>query len=174
MAGKRAAMETQFWSTQRALSSHLSAGEPADVVLPRVLEIVCADLACSAAVLWSADSSGAPFVAMASWPGGRDPTPPAELSEAFEGRAPVWRSNLLAVPVTAGEHVAGALELRFADAVEPDPDLLRPLELTAGRLALYLDDASRRDQIRLVLEALGEGVVVLDRHGRITTFNRAA
>ena len=111
-----------------------------------------------------------------------------------EGQRPPYRSAM-AVPLIATGDVLGALVLLHSEAGAFNADDLRLVRAAANQVAtainnaelyrLIRDQAERLGQMlreqhmeaaknRAILEAIADGVMVADAHGRITLFNAAA
>ncbi len=100
--------------------------------------------------------------------------PPAELVEA-------GLRSCLTVPLQARGRVFGALTLAWSEPRfdHDERDLEFALDL-AGRAAVAVDNAQlyraaeERAQAARVLASVGDGVFLVDRHGDVRTWNRAA
>lgn len=78
----------------------------------------------------------------------------------------------LAFPFMSGDdRVQGVMEF-FAQAVhETDHDLLQMLETLAGQISLFLARKQTEEQLRLVVESVPNGILMLDQDGMIVLVN---
>lgn len=77
----------------------------------------------------------------------------------------------LAFPITSGDRVQGVMEF-FAQAVrEPDHVLLQVLETLAGQISLFISRKRAKEELRLVVESVPNGILMLNQDGTIALVN---
>jgi PAS domain S-box-containing protein len=100
-------------------------------------------------------------------------------------RAPVAdREGLhgaFALPILAGDDVLGVMEFFSHRIEEPDADILETLAVVASQIGLFVErktaEAELRDaeaRIRSVMDSVIDGIITIDVHGTVETFNPAA
>ncbi|MGZ4202599.1 MAG: putative bifunctional diguanylate cyclase/phosphodiesterase, partial [Thermoleophilaceae bacterium] len=89
--------------------------------------------------------------------------------------------SLFAMPLSVADRTEGLLAFVTPDATDPEPDVLAALEVVGGELAQYLEQSRRQQALvdsegraRQLVDALEEGVLVVNAEGVVTDCNRMA
>lgn len=96
-------------------------------------------------------------------------------------RSTLWRGHSVAIPILSGAAVVGAFVFGVPRAAEDRTRATTLVPLAMAHLGLWLRRKGAEDRLRaseqrfrLLIEHVGDAVVLLDRHGRINTWTPTA